>query len=362
MAWQTGGRGRGEPPPVEGVIWQKLREWGQSLRRWGLGKSIGIGIGIVAVIWLLSGIYIVNPGEVAVVRQFGKEVAQVGPGLNYHIPGPIQSKSSVNMEQIRRAEIGYRTVKVLRGPTKHEPRLVEALMLTGDENIADIQVLVQYRVKDASEFLFKVKDPEQALRAATEVALRGVIGSTTIDDAMTVGRPRVEAETRDFLQRLLDNYQSGLQVVEVKLQVVDAPDAVKDAFHEVVRALEDRDRLMREAEGYAADLVPKSRGNAEMEIKAAEAYKEARVRQAQGDAAKFLEVLEEYQKAKDVTRERLYLEAIERILAETEIFIIDPQSAGGNLLPLLPLKEMMELEKPERTLDKYRDDGKLFRR
>jgi membrane protease subunit HflK len=345
MAWQTGGQGRGELPPVEGVIWQKLRGWGQSLRRWGLGKSIGTGIGIVVVIWLLTGIYMVNPGEVAVVRQFGKEVDQTGPGLNYHLPAPIQSKATVDMAQIRRAEIGFRTVKVPGGKTAHEPVLAEALMLTGDENIADIQVLVQYRVKDASNFLFKVKNPEQALGTAAEVALRGVIGSTTIDDAMTVGRPRVEADTREFLQRLLDDYQAGLQIVELKLQVVDAPDKVKDAFHEVVRALEDKDRLMRQAEGYAADLVPKSRGNAEIEIKAAEAYKEARVRQSQGDATKFLEVLEEYQKAKDVTRERLYLETIERVLAETEIFIIDPQSAGGNLLPLLPLKEMVELEK-----------------
>ncbi|GAG61654.1 unnamed protein product, partial [marine sediment metagenome] len=228
------------------------------------------------------------------------------------------------MAQIRRAEIGFRTVVVRGQPARHERRLVEALMLTGDENIADIQVLVQYRVKDASHFLFKVRGPEMALRSATEVALRGVIGKTTIDDAMTVGRPLVEADTLSFLQRLLDDYQTGLHVVELKLLVVDPPDEVKDAFHEVVRALEDKDRLIREAEGYAADLVPKARGDAEKEIKAAEAYKEEKVLRAEGDTAKFLKILEEYQKAPAVTRERLYLETIERVLANIEKFVIDP--------------------------------------
>ena len=154
---------------------------------------------------------------------------------------------------------------------------------------------------------------------------------------MTVGRPLVEADTLLFLQRLLDDYRTGLHVVELKLLVVDPPDEVKDAFHEVVRALEDKERLVREAEGYAADLVPKARGDAEKEIKAAEAYKEERVLRAEGDTAKFLEVLEEYLKAPAVTRERLYLETIEQVLADIEKFIIDPQVGGGNLLQFLPL-------------------------
>ena len=331
-------RQRGEPLDI-------LRD---ILRRWGAGKIIWIVVGIVAVIWLLAPIYIVGPGEVGVVRQFGREVRQTSPGLNYHIPWPIQRADVVNMAKIRRAEIGFRTVEVQGQPSVHERWLVEALMLTGDENIADIQVLVQYRVKDASQFLFKVRDPEMALRSATEVALRGVIGKTTIDDAMTVGRPLVEADTLSFLQRLLDDYQTGLHVVELKLLVVDPPDEVKDAFHEVVRALEDKERLVREAEGYAADLVPKARGDAEKEIKAAEAYKEERVLRAEGDAAKFLKVLEEYLKAPMVTRERLYLETMEQVLADIEKFIIDPQ-AGGNLLQFLPLTgtEPEEATEPE---------------
>jgi membrane protease subunit HflK len=334
------GGDRGGPrdePPTRGPgdeSLEILEDIWRRLVKWGLGKVIGIVVGIVAVIWLLTGIYIVGPGEVGVVRQFGREVGQTSPGLNYHIPWPIQRVDVVNMAQIRRAEIGFRTVE-----GEHERELEEALMLTGDENIADIQVLVQYRVKDASQFLFEVRDPERALHTATEVALRGVIGRTTIDDAMTVGRPLVEADTLSFLQRLLDDYRTGLQVVELKLLVVDPPDEVKDAFHEVVRALEDKDRLVREAEGYEEDLVPKARGNAEKEIKAAEAYKEERVLRAEGDAAKFLKVLEEYQKARVVTRDRLYLETIERVLAVTKKFIIDPQAGGGNLLQFLPLTE-----------------------
>jgi membrane protease subunit HflK len=319
-----------------GEVWDY---WRWRLRRWGRGRLIWILVGVVVVIWLLQGIYIVGPGEVGVVRQFGKEIGQTDPGLNYHLPWPIQRVNVVNMAQIRRAEIGFRTVEVPGFPARHERRLVESLMLTGDENIADVQVLVQYRVKDASQFLFRVRNPELALRTATEVAIRSVIGKTTIDEAMTVGRPQVEADTLAFLQRLLDDYQAGLHVVEVKLLVVDPPDEVKDAFHEVVRALEDKSRLVREAEGYAEDLIPKARGDAEKMIKEAEAYREERIKRAEGDAAKFLKILAEYQKAPEVTRERLYLEAIESILANIEKFVIDPQ-VGSGILQFLPLTEI----------------------
>ncbi len=194
MAGRPGGPRDGAPTGGPGDEFPKILEdiW-QWLVEWGLGKVIGIVVVSVAVIWLLTGIYIVGPGEVGVVRQFGREVGQTGPGLNYHIPWPFQRADVVNMAQIRRAEIGFRTVD-----GQHERELEEALMLTGDENIADIQVLVQYRVKDASQFLFEVRDPERALHTATEVALRGVIGKTTIDDAMTVGRPLVEADTLSF--------------------------------------------------------------------------------------------------------------------------------------------------------------------
>jgi membrane protease subunit HflK len=328
--------------------WDRFRKWFRNrdsgTGKWGFaGKIFWLIIGIIVFIWLLTGIYIVEPGEIGVVLQFGKVIAQTDPGPRYRIPYPVQTVEIVNMASIRRAEIGFRTVQKHNQPSVHERHLEEALMLTGDENIADIQVLVQYRVKDASDFLFRVRNPEQALRSATEVALRGVIGKTTIDEAMTVGRSHVEADVLNFLQRLLDNYGTGIQVVEVKLLVVDPPDEVKDAFHEVVRALEDKERLIREAEGYREDLVPKARGDAEKIIKAAEAYKEKRIKEAEGDAKKFEAVLAEYLKAKQVTRERLYLETVEKVLKDGQMTIISPNS-GGILQKILPLKDIVNID------------------
>jgi len=319
-----------------------------SRSKWWKHKSklIWIILVIIVAVWFLSGIYVVNPGEVGVIRQFGEEIEQTVPGLRYHLPYPIQRVVIVNVEEIRRVEIGYRTTDKSGQPAISDRHLEESMMLTGDENIADIQMLVQYRVKDASQFLFKVRQPEVALKKAAEVALRGVIGKSTIDDAMTTGRSRVEADTLKFLQKLLDDYETGLQVIEVKLLVVDPPDEVKDAFHEVVRALEDKNRLVREAEGYREDIVPKARGDAAKMIKAAEAYMEKRIKESEGDAKKFEKVLAEYEKAKNVTRERLYLETIERVLQDVEKFIISPGVSKGNLQKLLPVKSFANIEQP----------------
>lgn len=301
-----------------------------------IGRGIWIPVVIGAVfLWVASGVYIVGPGEVGVVRQFGEHVSTTGPGPKYRLPWPIQRADVVNMEVVRRAEIGYKSLKGNGDKAERVP--VESLMLTGDENIVETQVLVQYRVKDAGQYLFRVRDPDFALRAATEVAIRGVVGNTTIDDALTVGRPIVEAQTRDFLQRLLDSYETGLHVLEVKLLVVDPPDEVKDAFHEVVRAFEDRERLVKEAEGYQEDILPKARGDAEKALLEAQAYKEQRTLRAQGEAERFLKVLAEYQKAEEVTRKRLYLETVEKVLLTTKKYVIDSKGAGGNLLQFLPI-------------------------
>lgn len=338
--WYGGGKGNfSDFAKLE----KKFHGWKNSINRSRKKITIAL-ILIAAAIYLLSGIYTVNPGEVGVVRQFGKEIGQTQPGLRYHLPYPIQKVNIVNMAKIRKAEIGFRTIERKGKPSYHERHLEESLMLTGDENIADIQVLVQYRVKDASNFLFKVKNPEIALRKATEVALRGVIGKTTIDEAMTTGRSTVEAETLKFLQKLLDNYSTGLHVVELKLLVVDPPDEVKDAFHEVVRALEDKDRLIREAEGYKEDIVPKARGEAQKRITEAEAYKQKRIMEAEGDVKKFQQLLAEYQKAKSITRQRIYLEYLERILDEVDKIIVNPKIAGGTMQKILPLKKLVTIE------------------
>jgi membrane protease subunit HflK len=213
-------------------------------------------------------------------------------------------------------------------------------MLTGDENIVEAQVIVQYRVRDPSQFLFRIRAPEETVRATTEVALRSMVGGSTIDDVLTVGRAQVQDDTRAFLQRLLDQYESGIVVTEVKLQVVDPPDQVKDAFHEVVRAREDRERLINQAQAYREDVLPKARGEAQQIQRAAEAHREQRVIQAQGDVARFMAVLKQYALAPDVTRERLYLESIERILPALDKVILDERANG--VLPLLALRSSAE--------------------
>ncbi len=288
-------------------------------------------------LWLATGFYMVSPGEVGVIRQFGKEVRKAGPGLRYHLPWPVERVDVVNLEAVRRAEIGFRTFRRVAG-TQQRRVLEEALMLTGDENIVDAQLIVQYQIKDPSMYLVRVRDPRVVLQTTTEVALRGMVGNTTIDDLLTVGREKVQIDTRTFLQRLLDDYETGIRVTEVRLQVVDPPDQVKDAFHEVVRAREDRERLTNQAQGYQEDIIPKARGKAQQMIRAAEGYKEERVLKAQGDAERFLALLTEYRKAKEVTRTRLHLESIERILGKVKKIIIDPQATRG-LSPLLPLSE-----------------------
>lgn len=314
------------------------------ISRFGGGRFIFILIGIVCGLWIASGIYIVGPGEEGVIRQFGKEVDRTGPGLRYRLPKPIQTHDVVQVAKVRRAEIGFRTDPV-SGKTKPEPR--ESLMLTGDENIVDAQLFVQYVVKDSSQFLFRVRNVEQVLKTSAEVALRSVVGRNTIDFTMTEGRVVVQDEIKRYLQNLLDEYETGLMVTEARLLVVDPPDEVKDAFHDVVRAWEDRERLIKEAEGYREDVIPKARGEAAQMVRAAEAYKEQRVIRAQGDAIRFLDVLKAYRKSKEVTRERLYLETLDRILPEKEKYILPPEGKDS-ILKFLPLKEAISIKEGKR--------------
>jgi len=334
----SGGKGQ---EPWE-AIWQKIVAWwrgGGKGKPVKMGPIVWIGIGILVVIWAASGIYTVDPAEVGVVRTFGAFTAQTDPGLNYRLPWPIQSHEVVNVLEERRAEIGFRTVEEPGRPAGHRRMPLESLMLTGDRNIADVQILVRYRVKDAPTYLFRAKAPGEALRVNTEIALRSVIGNMTIDQAMIEDRPGVEARTEEFLQSLLDDHRTGLHVTGVELQVVDAPDEVREAFYDVVRAKADKERFMEEAEGYARDVVPRARGEAAAAIHAATAFREERIALARGDAERFLKILEEYRMAPTVTRQRLYLEMIERVLPGTEKIIIDP-AVGGNLMPFLPLRDL----------------------
>lgn len=343
MPWQdddfsrSGGQGYGGPSMEEMAT--KVKE---KISRWG-AKFFLILLAIPIGIWLASGIYMVGPGEVGVVRQFGKEVDRTPPGLRYRLPWPIQTHDVVHLTKVRRAEVGFRT-DPYTGKVKPEPR--EALMLTGDENIVDAQLFVQYVVKDPSQLLFRVRNVEAVLKTSAEVALRSVVGRNTIDFTMTEGRVVVQDEIKKYLQTLLDEYETGLMVTEARLLVVDPPEEVKDAFHDVVRAWEDRERLMREAEGYREDLIPKVKGEAFQMVRIAEAYKEQRIIRAQGDAGKFLEVLRAYRKGKDVTRERLYLETMDKILPGKEKYVLPPEGKNS-VLKWLPLKEGIVIKERE---------------
>jgi membrane protease subunit HflK len=286
-------------------------------------------------LWLASGFYIVGPGERGVVRLFGEVTDQTEPGLRYRLPWPLQAHDVVDVARVRRAEIGFRS-----SPMGTQAVPAESLMLTGDENIVDVQLFVQYLVRDPVQFLFRARDPEGVLRAAAEVALRGVVGQNTIDYTMTEGRVDVQEKAKISLQGLLDAYRTGLSVTEARLLVVDPPRDVREAFHDVVRAWEDRERLIKEAEGYREDVVPKARGEAAQMLQQAEAYAAQRVIRAQGDTARFLKVLEEYDKARSVTRDRLYLESIERILPGTQMFILNNDGRANGVLPLLPLQAL----------------------
>ena len=267
-------------------------------------------IGIAIVIWLLLGLYSVGPDEVGVVQRFGKYNRVVGSGLNYHIPYPIETVKTPKVTEVKRIEIGFRTV----GKNQYRTIEQESLMLTGDENIVDAELIVQYKIKDPIDYLFNFIGPELTLREASEASLRTVIGRHNIDEALTSGKLMIQEETKELLQIILDKYETGVIVVAVQLQDVSPPKQVIDAFKDVASAKEDKNRMINEAEGYRNDVIPKARGQAQAMIRESEGFRESRIKRAEGDVAKFKAIVKEYTKAKEVTKERLYLEAMEEIL------------------------------------------------
>lgn len=288
----------------------------------------------VVVIWILSGIYIVAPDQVGVVKRFGKFIKETGPGPHYHLPLPIETVQKPKVTQVRRIELGFRTVNP-GPPPRYRAVPVEALMLTGDENIVDIEFIVQYLIKNATDYLFKIEDVNKTIKDAAEAAMREVIGNSQIDDVLTTGKFKVQQDTKTALQDILDRYESGLEVVAVQLQDVKPPEQVISAFKDVVSAREDHNRYINEAEGYANDILPKAKGSAAEIVRQAEAFRESKIKRSQGDVARFLALLTEYNKAKVVTRQRLYLEMMEEILQGSKKFIFSGESTG--VLPLLPL-------------------------
>ena len=290
-------RPREDPSPVRDLE-RGLEDLKDAVSQFFKGKGVWLVILALLALYLASGFYMVGPGAKGVVLLFGKVYPPLTePGLRYRLPLPIMSHQVVDVAKVRRAEIGFRQES---SPGRSVP--AESMMLTGDENIVDVQLIVQYRVNDPVKFLFGAQAPESALRASAEVALRGVVGESPIEYTMTSGRMEIQTKVEAYLQKLLDTYNTGLQVTQARLLAVDPPSQVNEAFHDVVRAWEDRERLIKEAEGYREDVIPKARGQAQQAIREAEAYKAQRVIRSQGDAQHFDAILQEYVKSPDVTR------------------------------------------------------------
>ena len=305
-------------------------------------RASGFGFGLIVVvalaIWLVTGFYVVNQGERGVVLRFGKKAEITDAGLRWHLPFPLEKVEKVNVEKVSTIEIGYRSNLRTGGKSK-VPK--EALMLTQDENIIDIEFAVQYKIKDAAEYLFNVRDPDTTIAQATESAVREVVGKSTLDFALTEGRDQVSRNSRELLQQILDRYKIGVHIVTVETQKAQPPEEVKSAFDDAVKAREDEQRLKNEAEAYANDVIPRARGAAARMTQEAEGYKASVIARADGDARRFSQIAGEYVKAPGVTRERMYLETMEQVLSSTTKIFVD-QKAGNNLI-YLPLDKLVPM-------------------
>jgi len=336
------GGGPEDPLEVVSKVWEDLRRRFGGTRRGRFSPWLIVAIALP--LYALSGIFIVAPDERGVVLRFGRVVREADPGPGYHLPWPVEQVLKPSVTQIRKAEFGFRTVDA-GPPARYRDEDVEALMLTGDENIVKLQFIVQYKVKPeargATDFLFNVRDPQETVRAAAEAAMREILGRNNIDNALTEGKELIQEDAQRLLQEILDRYQVGLEVAALKLQDVDPPDQVSDAFKDVISAQQDKERLINEATGYANDVVPKARGQAAQLINEAEGYKAAKLQDAAGAAQRFIALHDEYSKAKAVTRQRLYLETMEEVMGRMNKIFLD-DLAGKQVVPYLPLDQVLK--------------------
>jgi membrane protease subunit HflK len=342
--WRAGGKGS-KPPDLEDL----LRRGQDRLRTVLPGGNLGgKGAGLIVLaalfVWGLTGIFTVNPDELGVVLRFGRYAWDAKPGLNYHYPYPIESVLTPKVTRVNRIDIGLRAAEDTRrgGPGLKVPE--ESLMLTGDENIVDVDFSVFWLIKPdgAGDYLFNIQQPEGTVKAVAESAMREVVGHSEIQPILTGARGPIETAVQELMQKTLDNYGAGIQVTQVQLQKVDPPAQVIDSFRDVQAALSDAERAQNEAQTYANRVVPEARGRAAQITQAAEAYREQTVAEATGGASRFLKVYEEYKKAPDVTRQRMYLETMERLFGGTDKIILDSGSGGQNgVVPYLPLNELV---------------------
>lgn len=344
-------RGNSGPPDLEEVMRNFNQKINELFGRRGGGDSnngdsdgnspdgpSGKGVAVIALLlvvaWIGSGFYIVDEGHRGVVLRFGKHVETTLPGLRWHIPSPIESFEDVNVGQVRTVEIGYRNnvrSKVLK----------ESLILTDDENIVDIQFAVQYVLNSPENFLFSNRDPENTVLQVAETSIREVIGNSKMDFVLYEGREEVAAKTTALMQKILDRYRIGISINRVTMQNAQPPEQVQAAFDDAVKANQDRERQVNEGQAYANDVVPRAKGAAARLLEEAQGYKQKVISSAEGDASRFDQVLVEYAKAPEVTRERMYIDAVQQVLSSTSKILIDQEKGGGNLL-YLPLDKLIQ--------------------
>lgn len=330
--------GRPNPPEFEKMMQDARRNFGRMIPGGGKpGRWIAFGLIVILGLWLLTGFYRVNPQQQGVVLRFGEWVRTTAPGLHYHMPFPIEQVLTPEVTRDNRLEIGFRDN--LRGSSSRRNITDESQMITGDENIVDIDFVVFWRIADAGAYLFNLADPDNTIKVAAEAVMREIIGQTEIQTVLTGGRENIQIAVRQKLQDLLDEYKAGVRVREVQLLAVDPPEGVIDAFNDVQRARQDRDRLKNEAEAIRNDIVPRARGEAAKLIAEAEAYQAEVVNRAKGDASRFDQVYQAYVQDKEVTKERIYLETLEEVFGNIDKIIID-EDGGSGVVPYLPLNEL----------------------
>ena len=343
--WGRGGGGFGgkRPPDLEELLRKSQERFKRALPggMFGSGRGLVLVILAVLIIWFAFGIYRVQPEEQGVELVFGKWTETTPPGLHYNWPAPIGHVETPKVTRVNRVEVGFRTgYDPARGSSSRDVNQ-ESLMLTGDENIIDIQFVAFWVVNDAGKFLFHVRNPEETAKNAAESAMREIIGKTAFEFARTQGRARIEADARQLMQSILDLYGAGIQITQVEMQRVDPPSSVIEAFRDVQAARADKERAINEAQAYYNEVTQKAAGAAERVVKEAEAYKLERVAVAQGEAQRFTELYAQYSVARDITRRRLYLETMERIFADMNKVLVERGATASGTVPYLPLTELL---------------------
>jgi membrane protease subunit HflK len=357
--WGSGPQpgGGSTPPDLEELIRRSQDKLKSVLPGGSFGGWGGLLLVAAAIVfWMLSGFYRVQPDEQGVVLRFGKFTQLTQPGLNYHLPYPIEQALTPTVTSYRRIDIGMRVIDDPRrgNATRDVPE--ESLMLTGDENIVDVDFTVLWIVKNAADFLFNVQNPESTIKAVAESAMREVIGRSTIQPILTGARQNIELGVHDLMQKTLDSYQAGVQITQVQLQKVDPPAQVIDSFRDVQAARSDAERAQNEAQTYANRVVPEARGRASQVLQAAEAYREQTVAEAKGQTSRYVSIYDQYKKAPEVTRRRMYLETMERVFGGMDKVILD--SKGTGVVPYLPLGELPGRRPPQQQQQQQQGGGR----